>query len=169
MRRTAAVLPLICIFSFSRIDLLAQMKIGYISINELLNSMPEFKKADTTLAVFRNRLEEQFDAIQKEYGEQQGILNSRDTIKYSKVQLDVKRQNLADMLTRIQNYNQQASQQQDQKRQEILAPVQKKADDAIQAVAKENGYVYILEKETLHVFPSSEDVLPLVKKKLGIK
>ena len=73
------------------------------------------------------------------------------------------------MYAKLQGYNQQASQMLDQKKQELLAPVQKRAADAIQAVAKENGYVYVLEKDVLHVYPSNDDLLPLVKKKLGIK
>jgi outer membrane protein len=169
MKRIAAIAVLAFIFLLPSRYLSAQTKIGYISFNELLSSMPEFKKADTTLAVFRSTLEQQFDAYQKEYSDQQGILNSKDTSKFTQIQLGVKRQNLLDMLSKIQGYNQQASQLLEQKRQEILAPIQKKADNAIQVVAKENGYVYILEKETLHTFPLSDDILPLVKKKLGIK
>jgi outer membrane protein len=36
-------------------------------------------------------------------------------------------------------------------------------------VAKENGYNYVLAKEQLLVSPPADDLLPLVKKKLGIK
>jgi len=43
----------------------AQSKTGIISFNELLNAMPEFKKADTTLAEYRNTLQERFEAYQK--------------------------------------------------------------------------------------------------------
>ncbi|MBS1975537.1 MAG: OmpH family outer membrane protein, partial [Bacteroidetes bacterium] len=50
-----------------------------------------------------------------------------------------------------------------------LAPVQKKALDAIQAVAKESGFTYVFQKEALYVYPNAEDLLPLVKKKLGLK
>jgi len=39
----------------------------------------------------------------------------------------------------------------------------------VQAVAKENGYTYVLTKEALLVSPPAEDILPLVKKKLGLK
>jgi outer membrane protein len=54
------------------------------------------------------------------------------------------------------------------KRQALLLPIQKKASDAIKAVSKDYGYAFILEKDVLHVFPPSEDILPLVKKRLGL-
>ena len=131
--------------------------------------MPEYKKADTSLAQYRDALEQQFQAYQKEYVEQLGVITSKDTIKYTKAQLDVKKQNVTEMYNKLQGYNQQASQLLDQKRQELLAPIQKKAADAIASVAKENGYIYVLEKEVLHVYPTTDDLLSLVKKKLGIK
>jgi outer membrane protein len=54
------------------------------------------------------------------------------------------------------------------KEQELLAPIQQKAVQTSQAVAKENGYAYILPKEQLISFPAADDILPLVLKKLNI-
>lgn len=65
----------------------AQTKTGCISFNELLNAMPEFKKADTLLAKFRDTLQQEFDAYKAEYSEQENLLNSPDTIKYNIAQL----------------------------------------------------------------------------------
>ena len=55
------------------------------------------------------------------------------------------------------------------RQQELIGPINKKAYDAIQAVAKENSYVFVFEKEALLVAPPAEDILPLVAKKLNIK
>jgi outer membrane protein len=55
-----------------------------------------------------------------------------------------------------------------QHEQELLAPIQDKAVSTSQAVAKENGYAYILPKEQLIAFPAADDILPLVFKKLNI-
>jgi outer membrane protein len=41
--------------------------------------------------------------------------------------------------------------------------------DAIQTVAKENGYTWVIAKDQLLVSPPADDILPLVKKKLGLK
>ncbi len=60
-------------------------------------------------------------------------------------------------------------QQLQQRQQELLGPINKKAYEAVQAVAKENGYGYVFEKEALLVAPPGDDILPLVAKKLNIK
>ncbi len=41
--------------------------------------------------------------------------------------------------------------------------------NALNEVAKANGYAYVLNKEALLVAPPGDDLLPLVAKKLNIK
>ena len=147
----------------------AQTKIGYISLQELIPSMPEYKKADTAINDYQVALGQNFEDLKREYYELDSALNSKDTIKYTKAQLEIKKKNLSDLLIKLQGWNQQAQQLLQQKQQDLIAPIQKKAVDAVQAVAKENGYTYVLSKETLLSSPPADDLLPLVKKKLGIK
>ena len=150
-------------------SLQAQTKIGYISINELVPNMPEFKKADTSMQDYKNALSQEFEDQKRELSEQDSLLSSKDTVKYTKAQLEIKRRSLGQLYVKVQGFSQQAQEQLQQKQQELLAPIQKKALDAIQAVAKENGYTYVLQKEALYAYPAAEDLLPLVKKRLGIK
>jgi outer membrane protein len=147
----------------------AQVKIAYVSLAEFLPSMPEYRKADTSMQDYRNALAQNFDDMKKELNEQETMLNSKDTLKYTKAQLELKRKTFGELYIKVQGYQQQAQDQMQQKQQELIAPVQKKALDAIQAVAKENGYTYVLQKEALYAYPLADDLLPLVKKKLGIK
>ncbi len=53
------------------------------------------------------------------------------------------------------------------KQEELLTPVAQKANALISEVAKANGFNYVFRKEALLVFPDADDLLPLVKKKLG--
>jgi len=147
----------------------AQTKFGYISLNELIASMPEAKKADSNLADYSKALSDNYEDQQREFHEQDSLLSSKDTVKYTKAQLEVKRKNLTDLYVKLSGYQQQASQLYQQKRDELIAPIQKKAIDATQAVAKENGYSYVFIKDALLVSPPADDLLALVKKKLGIK
>jgi outer membrane protein len=147
----------------------AQSKLGYISLTELIASMPETKKADSSLAEFSAALNGSFEDQKREFNEQDSILSSKDTLKYTKAQLELKRKSLAEMYLKLQGFQQQAGQQYQQKQQELIAPIQKKAIDATQTVAKENGYTYVFIKDALLVSPPAEDLLPLVKKKLGVK
>ena len=55
-----------------------------------------------------------------------------------------------------------------EKSQELIVPIRAKAFDVIKAVAKEAGYSYVLEAGSVLVGPPGDDILPLVKKKMGI-
>lgn len=144
-------------------------KIGVVSLQELIPTMPDYKKADTALNDFQNALGQQFDDMRKEYYEKDSALNSKDSVKFTKAQLEMKRREVNELLVKLQGWQQQAQQMYQQKQQELITPIQKKALEAVQAVAKENGYAYVLSKEALLVSPPAEDILPLVKKKLGVK
>ena len=147
----------------------AQTKIGFISLNELMASMPEAKKADSNLADYSAALNQNFEDQKREFSEQDSLLSSKDTARFTKAQLELKRKNLVEMYQKLQGYQQQAGQLYQQKREELIAPIQKKAIDAAQTVAKESGYSYVFVKDALLVSPPADDLLPLVKKKLGIK
>jgi outer membrane protein len=147
----------------------AQAKIGTINLAELIPTMPEYKKADTAMNEFNNALQQQYQDMVTEYQEQTAVLSSKDTAKYTSAQIEIKRKAASDLLVKLQGWQQTAQQMQQQKNQELLAPIQKKAMDAIQAVAKENGYTYIISKDQLLVSPPADDILPLVKKKLALK
>jgi outer membrane protein len=147
----------------------AQNKFGYVSMQELITSMPEYKKADTAMNEFQTALGQNYDDMVKEYNEQSILVTGKDTAKFTAAQLELKRKAVGDLLQKLQGWQTQAQQLAQQKNQELIAPIQKKALEAIQAVAKENGFTYVIQKEQLLVSPPGEDLLPLVKKRLGIK
>jgi outer membrane protein len=144
-------------------------KIAYISLQELIPAMPEYKHADTALSDYQSALGQNFEDMKREYYEKDSSLQSKDTLKLTKAQLEIKRREVSELLVKLQGWQQQAQQLYQQKQQDLIAPIQKKAIDAVNAVAKENGYSYVFSKEALLVSPPAEDMLPLVKKKLGIK
>jgi len=147
----------------------AQTKIAFISLQELIPAMPEYKKADTMLNDYQNALQQNFEDLRREYFEQDSLMNSKDTVKYTKAQMELKKKNLGELYIKMQGFQQQAQQLYQQKQQDLISPIQKKAVETVQAVAKENGYTWVLTKEALLVSPPAEDLLPLVKKKLNLK
>ena len=79
-------------------------------------------------------------------------------------------QELEDIQQRSQNFI-QVSQQDFQKKQgELLTPIQEKLRNAIAAVGKENGYLYILDPQiVLYKSDAAIDATAQVKAKLGIQ
>ncbi|HXD78520.1 MAG TPA: OmpH family outer membrane protein [Puia sp.] len=169
MKKIVTVLAVVMGLVLSGNSTQAQGKIGTIDLAELIPNMPEYKKADTAMNDFNNALQQQYQEMVTEYQQQSTSLSSKDTVKYTAAQLEIKRKDLGDLLSKLQGWQQTAQQMQNQKNQELLAPIRKKALDAIQAVAKENGYAYIISKDQLLVSPPADDILPLVKRKMGLK
>jgi outer membrane protein len=146
----------------------AQSKIGYITLNEVIIAMPETKKADTLLQQFQEALRQSAedrnaafqDAVTKFY---------KDSTTMTAAVKEVKRTALQKQYQELQGEDQRIQQELQKKQEELSQPIQKKALDAVQAVAKENGFSYIFVKEALLVAPPAEDISPLVRKKLGLK
>ncbi|WP_127129690.1 OmpH family outer membrane protein [Pseudoflavitalea rhizosphaerae] len=145
----------------------AQTRIGYISLQELIVAMPEYKKANGDMQEHQKALQEQANDYQLEFQRKDSIFNV-DSTKWTTAMREVKRKELNELYIRIVNFNQTAQQSMQKREQELLAPIQQKAVQTTQAVAKENGYAYILSKEQLIAFPAADDILPLVAKKLGL-
>jgi outer membrane protein len=169
MKKSASILLILVALAPAGAGLHAQGKMGCVSINEVIVAMPETKKADTTLAEYQEALQQQFDTYKAEYTQQTSLLGSADTAKFTKPQLDLKRKSLAEILAKIQGFEQEAGTMLEQKKTALFQPIQKKAEEAIQQVSRDNGYAYVFEKEGLHVYPPSDDILPLVKKRLGLR
>lgn len=147
----------------------AQNKIGYISLQELISAMPEYKKAQTDMQEYQKALVQQGTDYQQAFLEKQKAATSPDTVKWTPAMKEIKKKELNELYIKWTNFvNQEAQQMMNQHEQELLAPIQEKAVTTSQAVAKENGYAYILPKEQLISFPAADDILPLVYKKLGI-
>lgn len=155
------------IFSFTN-TLNAQGKIGYISADEVISAMPEAAKIDTQLNQYQQSLYQAAqdrqtafnDAVAKFY---------KDSATMNPSLKEVKRTELQQQVQQLSGAEQQIQQQFEQKRQELSLPIQRKLQQAIQEVARENGYAYVLPKEALLVAPPGEDLGPLVRKKLGLK
>jgi outer membrane protein len=145
----------------------AQQKIGYISSQELVSIMPETKKAETNLQEYRAALIQ--SATEKSNAFYAGVEKfNKDSVNFTEAQKSVKRQELTKLGQDLGGEEERIQQLLQEKQRTLIEPINKKAYDAVQAVAKENGFTYVFEKEALLVAPPGEDILPLVAKKLGI-
>jgi len=147
----------------------AQNKIGYISLQDLIAAMPEYKQAAADMQEYQKALVQQGAEYQQEFLRKDSIAKSADTIKWTPSMKEIKRKELNELYIKWNNFvSQEAQQLLNKHEQDLLAPIQDKAVQTSQAVAKENGYAYILPKEQLIAFPAADDILPLVFKKLNI-
>ena len=146
----------------------AQNKIGYISTEDLISEMPEAEKADNDLKQYQADLAQQGQDMMKDLSMKDSLF-VRDSSKLSASMKEIKRGELIDLYQKVQNWNQQAQEMYQRKAQEMITPLRNKALDAIKAVAKDNGYTYVFDINSVIVAPPGDDILALVKKRLGIK
>ena len=167
MKRTLlSLVVLISAIGFSN-SATAQAKIGYISTEELIGSMTETETANSQLQDYQTSLQQQGNDYLHELNEKDSLFGI-DSVKMSPAQKELKRNDLSALYQKVQGWNQEMQQRIQQKSQDLIGPIKAKASEGIKAAAKENGYAYVLESAAVLVGPPGDDILPLVKKKMGI-
>ncbi len=146
----------------------AQQKVGYINLDELIGSMPEADKADKELKEYQASLAQQGQDMMADLTARDSAF-VKDSVKLTNSMKEIKRNELIGLYQKVQNWNQQAQDMYQAKAQQLVAPIHEKALETVKGVAKESGYQYVLEASAVIVGPPGDDLLPLVKKKLGIK
>lgn len=148
----------------------AAQKFGYINSADLIKLMPETKKAEANLQAYVKTLETHFGGMQGDYQKKITEFQSQektmiDAVKESKIK------DLQDLEMRMQQTQAQGQQQVAVKREQLFKPILDRAEKAVKDVGKENGYDYIFDTNTGSFIYAKEahNVLPLVKKKLGIR
>jgi outer membrane protein len=145
-------------------------KFGHIDLQALIQVMPERATAETQFNAFQSDLEDIFGEMQKDLQTKMMEFEALGA-DASEIKRNAKVSEIQDMQQRIQNYQQTANAQLQQKQTELLKPVFDKAEAAIGEVAKEKGLLYVFDigsKVVLYKSNESVDVLPLVRTKLGI-
>lgn len=169
--RTFKITLLIVAVAFSTFGMAQKgTKIGHINSNELMTAMPERTAVQKELETYANELKLQLDAMQKEY--QSKIKNFQDKQDVmTDVIKDSKIKEITDLEKRIGEFQQTAEADLQKKEQDLLQPIIDKAKNAINDVAKAGGYTYVLDSSMGSVLYSvdGDDILPAVKKKLGIE
>ncbi len=169
MTKTLKLVALIVLIAAGTIQ--AQtLKFGHINSTVLLGMMPETKLADSTLQKFGASLESQLKTMTNEYQSKVGDFRAGEATMAEPIK-EMKAKEINDLEQRIQDFQDSAQQSLQKKKEEIYTPIIKKAEDAIKGIAKEKGYSYILDTSVGVVLfaQESDDILPQVKTKLGLK
>ena len=147
----------------------AQNKLGYINSNELLSIMPQSMEMQTELQSYAKGLESSLAAMQAE-GEKKLADYQQNEATMSELVKQDKIRELESIQQRILEFQQNAQESLAAKEQELITPILDKARKAIEDVAKEENFTYIFDASTGNILyaAESENILPLVKAKLGL-
>ena len=148
----------------------SNVKIGHVDFAQIVSLMPGQDSINTQLQKHVASLEGQLKAMQTEYEAKIGDYQATQATM-SQIIKQTKEKEIMDLQQRIEAFNQQAQYEIQNKQQELTQPLIERIQKAIKAVGKENGFAYILNGNEQIILYSNGgiNVLPLVKKKLGIQ
>jgi outer membrane protein len=148
----------------------SKAKFGHVDFASLYAAMPGQDSVQANFEQYAQSLQETFVQMQNEYQTKLQDYQANMATMSNLIRQNKERE-IMDIQTRMENFRTQAEEDLQQKELELTSPIIEKARAAVNDVAKENGYTYIFnsaEGMLLYSDPS-DDILPLVKKKLGIQ
>lgn len=158
-------------FMFAAMSVSAQVKLGHIETQKLIQAMPEMAAAQKTLENKQSEIEKELTNMKEQF--QTKLAEYSEKAKtYSDVIRASKEQELQELQQRIQRFQEIAVGELEKSQKELMQPIMDKALNAIKEVGKENGFTYIYDMSAgviLFAADNTIDVLPLVKKKLGLQ
>lgn len=152
-------------------DAVAQTKIGYIKIDDIVGLMPELAQdkvnMDTVGQKFVNDSiapnirykQEEYTKKLQEYADSTKPKSVKDLIAKDITALQEELGGVDEYVQQVLRY----------KQQEFLAPYYAKARKAIDAVAKKKGYTHVFSTEVFLVAPEADDLSLAVLDELKIK
>ena len=172
MKKIIAIVLVSLMFGYSAVQAQKAVKIGHVDFATLYQAMPGMDSAQKKYQDYAKSLKSQLDAMQNEYdGKVSDYQANQATL--SDLIKKTKEKEILDLQDRIQAFQSSAQESLQKKEQELTQPIIDKARQAVKDVAKENAYTYVLNTaEALGVvlyFDNGDDLMPLVKKKLGLK
>jgi outer membrane protein len=154
----------------------APTKVGYTNVELILTYMPETKLIEKELETMETKLGEQLQVKQKYY--QQKMMEYMEAKEKNLItpEMDaIAVKELGRLEQEIQTGLQAAQEKLLMRRMAMLKPLQDKIQAAIDGVAKEGGYTYILNNSVGSGVPSilygadGVDVTVAIAKKLGVE
>jgi outer membrane protein len=145
-------------------------KFGYINSQEAMSQMPEYATAAKELETFVKEFEVTLEKMKKD-----AESKYKDFLKDEKTMTEnmkeIKGNEIQAMQEKMQSFQQSAQEKVQAKQESLLKPISKKLEEAIKSVAAANNIAYVFDMVStgIIVAPPGDDILPLLKTKLGLK
>jgi len=169
MKQILTTTALILTLAFTAFSQQQTIKLGHINSADLMRAMPELEQADRELqqtvaeaeAAYRTMMSELQNLMQEFQANQ---TQWSDLIRTTRIRA------IQDLEQRIQDFEQQSQRELEFLQQSLMTPIIERARRAIEDVARENGFTYIFDTSggMLLFAADSDDILPLVKRKMNL-
>jgi len=144
-------------------------KLGHIDRSALMRSLPERTETSTKLETFAKTLDARLKAMSDEYTAKLAGMDPPPGGMTS-TERDMAQRDLGELEQRIRAAQEKAQEDMVRMEEELMKPMIDRTNAAIAEVAAAHNFAYIFDASSgaLLSFGQGEDILPLVKAKLGI-
>lgn len=137
----------------------ASAKFAYVNFSELVQLMPEMDEARATSEAASNEAQSTYRAMVEEFQKKYEEYNQKSATWTPAIK-ESKEKELADLETRIREFQDAIQRELQEQQQKLMAPIYKKAQDTVSALAKEQGYTMVFDVTTvLYIDPAQCDDL----------
>ncbi len=154
------------VMMFVTVGTVSAQKVASMDYEAVLSAMPETKKMTTDLDTFSktkgDELNKQAEAFQKEVQQYQV-----EGAKLTEAQRNAKEAELQKKQQNLQQLQQTAQKDLATRRDTAVKPIIEKLNNAVEKVAKANGFDFIIDSTAL-IYKAGPDATALVKKELGL-
>ena len=146
-------------------------KFAHINSQELLDIFPGRDSAEAKLQKEYSDMQIIMEEMQVEFNKKyQDYLEKQES--FSSIAKKTKEEELQELQGRIQNFQANAQDGLHQKEAELFKPIMDKAKAMVEEAGKEGGYMYVFDTsggQVLYFSDKSVDLMPILKKKLGVQ
>jgi outer membrane protein len=144
------------------------LKLGHVDISQILSSLPQRDSAAVIMEKETKEVQGTFNEMSAEYNKlYDDYEKSASTL--TEVVKKAKEADLLDKQKRLEEFQQTASAKLDQRNADLLKPILDKILKAVDRVASENGFTYILDVSkgsVVYTSKDSQNINPMVLKVL---
>jgi outer membrane protein len=171
---TPAATPTTAAATAPRATAATPLKIGYTSMDYLLQQVPEAKDIQNQLTIQRTQLEKEQQRLQQEFQEKLKTYEAGAATMSEVIRADREKE-LQGLQTRFQEFQRGAESTLQKKYNDLVSPVLQKIQKNVDAVAKENGFSHVFNLDAgsgtaviLLYAPEDGNISDMVLKKMGV-
>lgn len=147
-------------------------KTAYADVDYILSQLPEFKNIQSELQTYRSQLQKQYEAKVQEYQQKVQTYQQEEATMVDAIKADRQR-DIRQMEQNIRQFEMDMQESFSKKQQTLLNPVYEKIGNAIETVAKEEGYTFVLTTrangmDVLLYGEEQYDLSDTILRKLGV-
>lgn len=144
-------------------------KVAHINSQELVLALPDSKAAQETLEKLQKDAMDELQMMETIYKKKIDEYKAKAAVETtSKSVLETIQADIMEYENRIVERRSQIEQDLQKKENDLFQPILKKIKDAVAKVSKEQGVNYVFDTQVLIFYDGGLDLMPAVKKELGI-